>query len=144
MKGFAHMQESKKFFFEKKHQKTFAPLRAVLKQRRANVFCGAFFQKSDRLLAPLTLCVALLTLTGCVGAFNPFDRPGNWAEEGSANETIAQQAANPADLISGTSNPLSSGTVATHALDKVTVFTSTSTGSGSTSGSGSGGGGGGS
>jgi hypothetical protein len=38
------------FFFEKKNQKTSAPLRAVLKPPGAKVFCGAFLQKSDRLL----------------------------------------------------------------------------------------------
>ena len=74
-------------------------------------------------------CVALLTLTGCVGAFDPFQRPGNWAEEGSANETIAQQAANPADLISGQSVSTTSGTVAVEALDKVTVVSGSGSGS---------------
>jgi len=38
-------EESKQFFFEKKNQKTFAPLRAVLKTpgtSGAKKFCGAF------------------------------------------------------------------------------------------------------
>ena len=72
---------------------------------------------------------ALLALTGCVGAFDPLQRPGNWVEEGSANETIAQQAANPADLLSGQSAPTTSGTVAVEALNKVTVVSGSSSGS---------------
>jgi hypothetical protein len=43
----------KKFFFEKKNQKTFAPLhpgRFNAPGPRSKVFCGAFLQKSDRLL----------------------------------------------------------------------------------------------
>jgi len=43
--------KSKQFFFEKKNQKTFAPETTHLKPARAKaskVFCGAFFQKSDR------------------------------------------------------------------------------------------------
>jgi hypothetical protein len=63
------------------------------------------------------ICVAMLTLTGCVGAFDPYQRPGNWAETGAANETIAQQAANPADLISGQSVPTSNGIAASSAID---------------------------
>jgi len=45
--------KEKQFFFEKKNQKTFAPEITHLKPARAKlskVFCGAFFQKSDRLL----------------------------------------------------------------------------------------------
>ncbi len=66
----------------------------------------------------LCSCAALLALTGCVGAFDPYQRPGNWAEEGAANETIAQQAANPADLIHGQSETGANGIAATGALDK--------------------------
>jgi hypothetical protein len=40
----------KSFFFEKKHQKTFATLARERFSHVAKVFCGAFFQKSDRLL----------------------------------------------------------------------------------------------
>ena len=71
-----------------------------------------------RLMIFFGFCVTLLTLTGCVGAFDPFQRPGNWAETGAANETIAQQAANPSDLISGRSDPLSNGIAASAAIDK--------------------------
>jgi len=40
------------FFFEKKNQKTFLLLDAGrLRRRGQKVFCGAFLQKSDRLLA---------------------------------------------------------------------------------------------
>jgi len=48
--GFLASKESS-YFFEKKVPKNFfAPLRAVLKRLEQKVFCGAFFQKSDRLL----------------------------------------------------------------------------------------------
>ena len=93
-------------------------------------------------------CVTLLSLTGCAGAFDPFQRPGNWAETGASNEIIAQQAANKSDLISGQSEPTSNGVAASAAIDKAlgangagtatgletpitptAVFTDTSTGS---------------
>ncbi len=65
------------------------------------------------------LCAAaMLALSGCAGAFDPFQRPGNWAETGAANETIAQQAANPADLISGQGESTSNGVAASAAIDK--------------------------
>jgi hypothetical protein len=63
-------------------------------------------------------CVMTLTLTGCVGAFDPFQRPGNWALTGASNEDIAQMAYNKSDLISGTSNPLSNGVAASAGVDK--------------------------
>jgi hypothetical protein len=47
-------QASGRFFEKKRHQKTFGPGPRVLKPPRsegAKVFCGAFFQKSDRFLA---------------------------------------------------------------------------------------------
>jgi hypothetical protein len=71
-----------------------------------------------RLTIFFTFCVALLTLTGCQGAFDPFQRPGNWAATGAANETIAQQVANPADLISGQSVSTSNGVAASAGIDK--------------------------
>jgi len=47
-----NFQEGKNFFFEKKKQKTFAPLGRRRweppRPKRQDVFCGAFFQKSDR------------------------------------------------------------------------------------------------
>jgi hypothetical protein len=64
-----------------------------------------------------TFCIALLGLSGCVGAFDPYQRPGNWAETGASNETIAQQVANRGDLISGQSEPTSNGVAATSAID---------------------------
>ena len=64
------------------------------------------------------LCLAMLGLSGCTGAFDPYQRPGNWALTGASNETIAQQAANPADLISGQSSPTSNGIAASAAIDK--------------------------
>ncbi len=97
-----------------------------------------------RLAAFSAVCVVLLTLTGCAGAFDPLQRPGNWTEEGSADETIAQQAANPADLINGQSEPTSAGAVASGALDKITIISSSSSSSGGSGGGSSSGSGGGS
>jgi len=46
------MKASKRFFFEKKHQKTFGHQgyrrAASTALPKSKVFCGAFFQKSDR------------------------------------------------------------------------------------------------
>ena len=63
-------------------------------------------------------CAILLTLSGCQGALDPFQRPGNWVATGAANEDIAQQVAEPSDLISGRGNPNTNGVAASAALDK--------------------------
>ena len=65
-----------------------------------------------------SFCVTLLTLSGCAGAFNPFQRVGDWSETGAANETIAQQVANPGDLIEGQSSATSNGVAASAAIDQ--------------------------
>lgn len=65
--------------------------------------------------------VALLALAGCQGAFDPFNRPGNWSETGASNETIAQQVANKSDLISGQSEPGSNGIIAVGGIEKATT-----------------------
>ena len=65
-----------------------------------------------------SFCVVLLTLTGCQGAFNPFNRPGNWSATGAANETIAQQVANKSDLLQGRSEPGSNGIAAVAGVEK--------------------------
>jgi len=52
-------KESKKFFFEKKNQKTFllwAAGRFQQRGLRTKVFCGAFLQKSDPLLGSMLKC----------------------------------------------------------------------------------------
>ncbi len=66
----------------------------------------------------LAVCAAPLGLTSCVGAFDPFQRPYQWSVTGAANETIAQQAANPSDLLSGESDPTTNGIVAAGGIDK--------------------------
>jgi len=66
----------------------------------------------------LVFCATLLTLSGCAGAFDPYQRPGNWVETGAANETIAQQAANKSDLIQGESDPGSNGIAAVAGIEK--------------------------
>ncbi|OYV26280.1 MAG: hypothetical protein B7X08_02525 [Acidocella sp. 20-63-7] len=55
-----------------------------------------------------------LTLTGCA----PFARPGTWRITGASREDLAQQVANPSDLIAGHGNSLSSGVAATAGIDK--------------------------
>jgi len=65
-----------------------------------------------------SLCVVVLSLSGCEGAFNPFNRPGNWSETGAVNETIAQQAANKSDLLQGQSEPGSNGIAAVAGVEK--------------------------
>ncbi len=59
-----------------------------------------------------------LALSGCAGAFDPFQRPGNWVETGAANEDIAQQAANKGDLIQGESEPGTMGIPAVAGVEK--------------------------
>ncbi len=71
-----------------------------------------------RLAAISFASLTLVSLAGCTGAFDPFERPGNWSETGASREDIAQQVATPSDLIQGQSDPLSSGTVAAAGLDK--------------------------
>jgi hypothetical protein len=65
-----------------------------------------------------SLCVGILSLSGCAGAFDPFQRPGNWALTGASNETIAQQAANKGDLIQGQSESGTNGIVAVAGVEK--------------------------
>lgn len=64
------------------------------------------------------LCVMVLGLTGCVGAFDPFQRPGDWAATGASGKNVALQVANPGDLISGQSEATSNGVAASAAIDK--------------------------
>ena len=71
-----------------------------------------------RRFACSAFCLAMFSLTGCVGAFDPYQRPYDWSARGAPEETIAQQAANPADLISGASEPTTNGTVAAAGIDK--------------------------
>jgi hypothetical protein len=71
-----------------------------------------------RRAAFFAFCTILLALSGCQGAFDPFQRPGDWSATGAANENIAQQAAEPSDLISGRGTPYANGVAATAALDK--------------------------
>ncbi len=65
-----------------------------------------------------SFCVMVLTLSGCTGAFDPFQRPGNWSATGAANETIAQQAADKSDLLYGKSEPGSNGVAAVAGVEK--------------------------
>jgi hypothetical protein len=71
-----------------------------------------------RCSAVLTLLFSAGLLSGCAGAFDPYQRPGNWAMTGASRENIAQQAAYPSDLLSGRSSPTSSGVAASAGIDK--------------------------
>jgi hypothetical protein len=50
-----------------------------------------------------TLCLGVLSLSGCAGAFDPFQRPGDWSATGAANANTALMVANKGDLIQGQS-----------------------------------------
>jgi len=63
-------------------------------------------------------CLGILSLSGCAGALDPFQRPGTWSATGASNETIAQQAANKSDLIQGQSEPGSNGVAAVAGVEK--------------------------
>lgn len=65
-----------------------------------------------------SFCVLVLTLSGCAGAFDPFQRPGNWSATNASNETIAQQAADKSDLLYGKSEPGSNGVAAVAGVEK--------------------------
>lgn len=73
-----------------------------------------------RLSNPVLSLVVLISLTGCQGAFNPYNRPGDWSENGAANETIAQQVAQKSDLISGQSEPGVNGVIAVGGVEQAT------------------------
>lgn len=63
-------------------------------------------------------CLGILSLNGCAGALDQFQRPGTWSATGATNETIAQQAANKSDLIQGQSEPGSNGIAAVAGVEK--------------------------
>jgi hypothetical protein len=71
-----------------------------------------------RSLTFFCLCTGVLSLSGCAGAFDPYQRPGNWSLTGAPTEIIAQQADNKADLIQGQSEPGTSGVVAVAGVQK--------------------------
>ncbi|MDE8346894.1 MAG: hypothetical protein POH28_12090 [Acidocella sp.] len=62
-------------------------------------------------------CLLVFTLSGCAGAFDPYQRPGNWTNTGAQNVNLAQEVANKADLISGHGDPTSNGVAASAAID---------------------------
>jgi hypothetical protein len=66
----------------------------------------------------LSFCVVVLTLSGCTGAFDPFQRPGNWSATGASNKATAQQVANKSDLLYGRSEPGSNGVAAVGGVEK--------------------------
>jgi hypothetical protein len=64
------------------------------------------------------LCTGLLALSGCQGAFDPFQRPGNWSATNASNANIALQVVNKGDLIQGQSQQGSDGIVAVGGVEK--------------------------
>lgn len=66
----------------------------------------------------LLLAACAAGLGGCTGAFDPYQRPGNWTQTGASNEDLARQVANPSDLIRGHGEADSNGVVATAGIDK--------------------------
>ncbi|OYV37127.1 MAG: hypothetical protein B7Z80_13710 [Rhodospirillales bacterium 20-64-7] len=57
-------------------------------------------------------------LSGCAGALDPYQRPGNWSQTGAVNEDLARQVAYPSDLIRGHGEAQSNGVAATAAIEK--------------------------
>jgi len=66
------------------------------------------------------VCTVVLSLSGCEGAFDPYDRPGEWSMTNASNETIAQQVANKQDLLHGQSETGASGVAAVAGIEKAT------------------------
>jgi hypothetical protein len=64
------------------------------------------------------LCLGVLSLSGCVGAFDPFQRPDDWSATGASNANIALQAANKGDLLQGQSQPGTNGVAAVAGVQK--------------------------
>ena len=62
------------------------------------------------------ILILLLGLTGCYA--DPFQNPNEWSATGASGKNIALQVADPADLISGKSDPYSNGVAANAAVDK--------------------------
>ena len=69
-----------------------------------------------RSLAFFSFCVMLLSLSGCVS--DPYQRAGTWSATGASQEDLAQQVADPADLIRGKSEPYSNGVAAAAGVNK--------------------------
>lgn len=83
-----------------------------------------------RIAAFFSIGLIGLTLTGCASPFDPFARPGNWSNTGASREDLAQQVANPSDLITGHGDAMSSGVVATAGIDKALGASGVGTASG--------------
>jgi hypothetical protein len=66
----------------------------------------------------LGLLVTAVALSGCVGALDPLQRPGNWMMTGVSNQNIALQVADKSELISGHGETQSNGVAASAGLDK--------------------------
>ncbi len=110
-------KQSKRFFFEKKNQKTFSLLGGSLpetpRQPQQKVF--AAFQKSRPCLA----LAGLLALASCGPEFDPLSREGLFQPTHVNRANLAAQVANPADLVRGTGSVTADGQLAAAAVDRL-------------------------
>ncbi len=70
-------------------------------------------------MSPVTLrlALALLGLSGCA-AIDPLTRDGVWQPTGANDENLKVMLANPADYVSGASDPVADGAVVAAAVSR--------------------------
>jgi hypothetical protein len=68
----------------------------------------------------MVLVLSSMVLTACQGAFDPWQRPGNWVTTGAAQEDVAQQAMYKGELIKGSGIATSAGTYAASGIQSDT------------------------
>ena len=110
-------KQSKRFFFEKKNQKTFNLLGGSLPERPRQLQQKVFaaFQKSRPCLA----LAGLLALSACGPDFDPLSREGLFQPTHVNRANLAAQVANPADLVRGTGSVTADGQLAAAAVDRL-------------------------
>ncbi|MBE7210179.1 MAG: hypothetical protein INR65_04105 [Gluconacetobacter diazotrophicus] len=70
-------------------------------------------------LASLALTpAAALTLAGCDGVFDPYDRPGTLRADAATTANVSAMAANPYDLARGHGSPDTDGQAAAAAVER--------------------------
>jgi hypothetical protein len=82
---------------------------------------------------PLAALTCLLSLPGCAGLNDPYQRAGTWRPEGLNDANIAAMVTRPSDLTQGVNDPVSPAQLsaaAVHRLltDKVKPLATTQTG----------------
>ena len=112
------LKQGKRFFFEKKNQKTFVLLGGSLPaspRRPQQTSFAALFQKSRPCLA----LAGLLALSACGPEFDPLSREGLYRPIHVNRANLVAQVANPADLVRGTGSTTADGQLAAAAVDRL-------------------------